>query len=783
MLSERLLKLRYWAVAISLMILVYCNLYLWLFIPYAPYDFNWRPDHVMQIVAVKQGSDAAAQLKASDQLLAVDGLPMLRASAFFLPTTRHTEHTMSIQRDGEVLDVVVPFLDAPDANAIALRAVGGVLSLIFWAAGALVLHYAWWNNQQAIWLGYIFLLTAVVVISWNSTLMGVPYTWITSQPLLFATAVAWIYLGFLPMYAPFSRKNRLLLLILLSLAITLGILGLVEGLVLFPKGTSIQGVTGISLYKMCAASLVLAGMFMFGLLAGRRITTQNSYLRQQLSILLVFVTLGVVPAVFLTFLPLAAWDTPILSVPLAMVGLIAVPIGYLYAILRHGYLDLDNKFGRAIPYVLLVLFFSTVYSLSLRTLDELYGDELNLVLPAVLLFVLMAILMPRISTWVELHLHDLFFGRVLATPTKMNAFALNLAHQPDLDNLERVVKEMCELLRVSAATLLVKNGNEMLKANVYVGNPTFLERASNAWVLDRTIVRTVQQREGNLHPLFVALPWAEVALPLRMRDQTFGLWVLARPHDGFYTQETITFLEHAASTLAMGSEIIVLLDSAETLSREIIGVQEEERRAFASQLHDQPLQRLAAARMMLGHIIANMDAKDVATFTRMEDLSGDLAVLDTELRNVYDAAFPKVIEYGIDTTLHALADQFRFDHDLDILITVDNLTAAEYGGDARLGRVIYRIVLEALNNVVKHSGASVVQISACCHDGFLTIIIADNGREQPQTTLPTSQLLRERHFGIAGMRAWAKSIEGRLTIASDSDGTQVAFSAPLKIIT
>lgn len=779
MLAERFYAARYWALAICLLILVYCNLYLWLFIPYAAYDFNWRPDHYMQIVAFEEDSVVAPYLMEGDHILAVDGRPVQRSSTFFPPTVRQTTYLLTLYRNGETFEESVPYIETPDTNAIALRAVSGVLSLSFWVVGALVLHYSWRKNRQAVWLGYVFLLTAVTVISWNATLMGVPFTWITSQPLLFVVAVAWMYLGLLPTYEPFGQKTRMLFHALFCLAAGLGLLAFVEGLILFPHNTSVQAITGVSMYKVCAATLALSGLIMFGLLVSRRLKAQAVYLRQQLNILLVFVTIGVGPAVFLTFIPLAAWDAPILSMPLAMMGLIAVPIGYFYTIFRHAYLDLDGKFGRTVPYVLLILLFTIVYSLSLRTLDEQYGDGLNLVLPAVLLFVVMAALMPSVSAWFEVRLRDLFYGRVLATPAQINTFAHSLAYHPDLDNLKHIVNEICVILQVSTATLSFKSDTQLLKPSVQIGRLTWSKRATDAWLLEQTIVRTVQQREERLHPLFAELPWAEVALPLRVRQQTIGLWVLARPHDRYYDQETIAFLEHAASALAMGNEIIVLLDSAESLSREIMDVQEEERRAFASQLHDQPLQRLTAARMRLNHIVEEIDVANEEILGKLSRLAADLSALNTELRNIYDAVFPKIIEYGLDLSLQALADHFRFEHDLAITLDVEDLTVAEERTDTRLGRVTYRIVFEALNNVVKHSGASAVKIGAHCHDGTFAVTVADNGRNQPLSTLSTTQLLRGRHFGIAGMHAWAKSIGGHLVVSSNTAGTQVAFKVPL----
>lgn len=305
------------------------------------------------------------------------------------------------------------------------------------------------------------------------------------------------------------------------------------------------------------------------------------------------------------------------------------------------------------------------------------------------------------------------------------------------------------------------------------------EATDETWLLDQTIIRSVQKRQGALHPIFHALPWAEVALPLRVREQTLGLWVLSRPRDGFFNQEAIAFLEHAAATLAMGSEIIVLLDSAETLSREIITVQEEERRVFASQLHDQPLQRLAAVRMLLGQTVRNLETTDAVAVQQLDELSDHLTDLDQELRSVYENAFPRIVEYGIEATILSLADQFRVEHKLAIETELTDLEVVETANDDRLAQVVYRILQEALNNVVKHAEATQVAIRAACCEQQFELIVADDGQERTEATLPLTDLLRQRHYGIAGMKSWAGSVGGAVAVTSQGQGTTVALRVPL----
>jgi signal transduction histidine kinase len=78
---------------------------------------------------------------------------------------------------------------------------------------------------------------------------------------------------------------------------------------------------------------------------------------------------------------------------------------------------------------------------------------------------------------------------------------------------------------------------------------------------------------------------------------------------------------------------------------------------------------------------------------------------------------------------------------------------------------IYRICQEALNNIVKHAGASKVEINLKHDDGTaIELSIHDNGQgfDPEQTILPG-------HYGLSMMRERAKEVGAELLIASQPD--------------
>jgi signal transduction histidine kinase len=100
-------------------------------------------------------------------------------------------------------------------------------------------------------------------------------------------------------------------------------------------------------------------------------------------------------------------------------------------------------------------------------------------------------------------------------------------------------------------------------------------------------------------------------------------------------------------------------------------------------------------------------------------------------------------------------------------------------GDERLPpeveTTLYRIVQEALTNIVKHAEAANVSILLVRGKGSATVVIEDDGQGfDPDKT-------REGGLGLVGMRERAELHEGRLRIESEpgGEGATLVIEVPL----
>lgn len=107
--------------------------------------------------------------------------------------------------------------------------------------------------------------------------------------------------------------------------------------------------------------------------------------------------------------------------------------------------------------------------------------------------------------------------------------------------------------------------------------------------------------------------------------------------------------------------------------------------------------------------------------------------------------------------------------------------AALEGSSLEVSMAVYRVIMEALNNVVKHAQTSRASITISEISGHLRVEIADDGVGCNMSSFTVPELIRQRHLGLVGMYEWADLVEGRLMICPRQPrGTAVILEIPLE---
>jgi two-component system sensor histidine kinase UhpB len=218
------------------------------------------------------------------------------------------------------------------------------------------------------------------------------------------------------------------------------------------------------------------------------------------------------------------------------------------------------------------------------------------------------------------------------------------------------------------------------------------------------------------------------------------------------------------------AELARLRERVRELAAEVVHAQEAVRRHLAQELHDSAGAELTATRFALANVQPWLPAD------APPQCAASLAVANRSLDAVSDAT-----RHAIDE-LHAPSFENGIVHALSqwtgsFAARTGLRTSFVCAADARLTRLpgdaalaVFRVAQEALNNVAKHARASGADVRIETDAEHLILVVADDGIGLPRAAGKlTSNLaanMRERRFGLSGMRARCEAFDGEFAIGN-----------------
>lgn len=217
-------------------------------------------------------------------------------------------------------------------------------------------------------------------------------------------------------------------------------------------------------------------------------------------------------------------------------------------------------------------------------------------------------------------------------------------------------------------------------------------------------------------------------------------------------------------------------DQLQRLLTETVTVQERERQRISQDLHDGLNQLLVGALLELKSGRERLGREDVPGAEKSFQQVGEiLHHVEGELRQtIHDLRPPVLDALGLVPSLSRYAEQFAAHSGIkcELLSTGEPFRLVP---DVEIG--LYRIMQEALQNVLVHSKAQQVIVAVHFEPDILTLFISDNGRG-----FDLAQVERNGHghFGLLGMRERAESFGGKLTVKSSAgQGTRIEVWIPI----
>lgn len=213
-------------------------------------------------------------------------------------------------------------------------------------------------------------------------------------------------------------------------------------------------------------------------------------------------------------------------------------------------------------------------------------------------------------------------------------------------------------------------------------------------------------------------------------------------------------------------------DQLRALSDRTEEIREDERTGIAREIHDQLGQALTALKMDIAWVARRIDDPEAAK-KKLDEMSRSADEVIAAVRRISAELRPGILDdLGLQAAIEWQAEDFTERTGIPCRVT-------SRLGDVRLERgmatAVFRIFQEALTNVARHAGATLVEVDLGLDRGRLRLEVSDDGVGLPGTGAAGGSL------GLLGMRERARRLGGECEIRRrDPRGTVVSLRMPLR---
>ncbi|MBI5951154.1 MAG: PAS domain S-box protein [Chloroflexi bacterium] len=359
------------------------------------------------------------------------------------------------------------------------------------------------------------------------------------------------------------------------------------------------------------------------------------------------------------------------------------------------------------------------------------------------------------------------------------ALVLNKSMKLD-EVLHLILEQIKEVIPYQLANILMLDGDFFYDAS-HEGDQRWtkaLEGMKNRFLLEdfRLLAQMCQSGQPLLipdmqkEPSWVSangLEWCRsyLSAPLLAEDKTIGFLNLFAEQPGFFTTQMqdrlVAFASHAAVAIQNAwffEQVRASNDRLQSLSHRLVEVQENERLYIARELHDEAGQMLTSLMLDL-RILETQAYHPEVILKKIAEMEVSLNAVSENLHNVAMALRPASLDHlglvpALRQYVEAVGEKYGLKTSFRSGKFHDRLPAD-------METELYRVVQEALTNVVRHAHASRVDVILTIRDNKLIVIVEDDGGGfNPQ------KIQESGHLGLFGMRERADMIGGKLLIES-----------------
>lgn len=350
-----------------------------------------------------------------------------------------------------------------------------------------------------------------------------------------------------------------------------------------------------------------------------------------------------------------------------------------------------------------------------------------------------------------------------------------------IDQMGRIIQnDVCNIMLVEGENshTVRSRGYDTFNADVFI--ETFIFPLSGQSIRDEIIStgKTLVVPDVSDDPRWAkaGAAWlrAYIAAPIMLQKQVIGFINVGSSLPGVYSQQQAIHLQTFANQAAVAFQNARFFEEAQknakrlqSLSHQLINIQETERRYIARELHDEIGQALTAASMILQGAQALTDITLVQT--RLKDSFAIINLALQQTRKISLDLHPSLLDdLGLIPALRWYADREATWG--NFIVQVQAKETPEISNlSEELKLVCFRVTQEALTNISRHSQAQHVTIKLWLEDAHIHLVIHDDG-----TGFDVQEALngaaQGQSLGLLGMKERVLLVGGEIEIDSFPTG-------------
>ena len=206
-------------------------------------------------------------------------------------------------------------------------------------------------------------------------------------------------------------------------------------------------------------------------------------------------------------------------------------------------------------------------------------------------------------------------------------------------------------------------------------------------------------------------------------------------------------------------------------SEQLIESEEQERRRIANELHDSLGQQILVIKNR-AELAKNYLDNPMALQEQLNDIVDSAQSSISDVRTISHGLRPVHLErFGLTEAIMNLCDNVRQTSDIEWIVEIDDIDNTI---ESEKEINFYRVIQEAINNILKHSSATQAEIFVKIENSEISTTIIDNG-----AGFNPDKREHKEGLGLTGMIERVESLGGVFKINTNHIGTSLSFRVPI----